>query len=195
MSSFIGHACAGAAAWAAGWRWSNRGTRVVLPAAVALAMAPDLDYAALWLFHAHGPLRLTHSLLFCLATVLAMWWWLPRLAAVRRDARLLLVLSAAACSHLLLDWLVGVHGLPLWWPLDQRAYASPIGLLPSAGRVDVGNRYFWRNLLIECGVLWPVLLAVVAWCRGARLRAMWRAGLPVLAAWAVFVAWSISLSR
>ncbi|TAK75355.1 MAG: metal-dependent hydrolase [Aquabacterium sp.] len=195
MSSFMGHAGAGAAAFLAAYRWRNRGARVVLPAAVALAMAPDIDYLALWLFQARGPLRLTHSLLFCLAAALLVWWLLPRVAGMRRDAKLLLVLSAAACSHLLLDWLVGVHGLPLWWPLEQRACASPIGVLPSAGRVDVGNRYFWRNLLIECGVLWPVLLAVVALCRGVRLRTMLRAGLPVLAAWAVFVAWSVSLSR
>lgn len=195
MSSFVGHAGAGAATFLAAYRWSNRASRAVLPAAVALAISPDLDYLALWLLHTHGPLRLTHSLLFCLLAALAAWWLLPRLTAVRHDVRLLLVLSAAACSHLLLDWLVGVHGLPLWWPLDHHAYVSPIGVPPSAGRVDVGNRYFWRNLLIECGVLWPMLLAVVALCRGVRLRTMLRAGLPVLAAWAVFVAWSVSLSR
>lgn len=62
----------------------------------------------------------------------------------------------AGLSHLLLDLLVGVTPLPLFWPLSNLTMRLPFGLLPSAGRIQLTNPYFYRNLLIELGILLPL---------------------------------------
>ncbi len=62
----------------------------------------------------------------------------------------------AGLSHVLLDLLVGVTQLPLLWPLSQRAFKLPFGVLPSAGSMRLDNYYFFHNLVIELGVLVPL---------------------------------------
>lgn len=64
----------------------------------------------------------------------------------------------AGLSHLILDLSVGVTPLPLLLPLVKISFKLPFGILPSAGRVDLQNYYFYRNLWLEMGVLLPVFV-------------------------------------
>jgi inner membrane protein len=66
----------------------------------------------------------------------------------------------AGVSHILLDYLVGVHPSPLFWPISTEVYTCPVGILPSAGALDVRNPYLYRNLGIELGILVPFFSAV-----------------------------------
>lgn len=204
MSSFAGHAAAGAAVYLSQHRLDDRRALPWLPVLVLLALAPDADYLAIWFFGAQAAARVTHSLFFCLAVAGCAWAVsrlfvgrspgpIPAGADTRRPA--FAALAAAACSHLLLDFLVGVHPLPLLWPLVSSAWTSPWGLLPSAGRIDPGNFYFWRNLLIESALLWPVFALAVAWRRGTPWSSMRAKVWLVLPAWLAGLAWSVSLSR
>ncbi len=56
-----------------------------------------------------------------------------------------------------MDLLVGVHPMPLFWPLNSNLIVLPFGVLPSAGKLNIFNHYFWRNLVIESGVLLPII--------------------------------------
>lgn len=101
----------------------------------------------------------------------------------------------AGLSHLVLDFLVGVTPLPLLWPFDSAAFASPVGVLPSAGRIQLSNYYFYRNALIEVGVLAPVCYVARQLYLG-EVSARDRARVLILLLVAgCFVAWSVSLSR
>jgi inner membrane protein len=190
MSSFLGHASTGAALFLAQSPLRSPVARLGLPACVLLAIAPDFDYLAYWLLHVNSEPRWTHSLLFALAASLMVWLALRQSGSAARSIAWPW-LMAAACSHMLLDLLVGVHPVPVLWPGPQ--WTSPLGLLPSAGRIDVGNFYFWRNLLIECGVLMPALALFVALARKVPLRRL-TAPLIILAPmWIAFVMWSLRI--
>jgi membrane-bound metal-dependent hydrolase YbcI (DUF457 family) len=126
---------------------------------IVLASAPDVDYLIPALnSRAHHGLRITHSVALSLV--------LPLCTAVilcfaSRDGRKFKSLSVCAAlaglSHLVLDFLVGVTPLPLLWPFSAATFASPAGILPSAGGVQLSNYYFYRNLAIEMGILAPIL--------------------------------------
>lgn len=190
MSSFLGHAGTGMALFLSRSPLRSPSARLGLPACVLLAIAPDLDYLAYWLFHANAEPRWTHSLLFALAASLLVWQALRLTGSVARSLPWPL-LMAAACSHMLLDLLVGVHPVPVLWPGPQ--WTSPIGLLPSAGRIDFGNYYFWRNLLIECGVLMPVLALYVGLARKVPAARLARPVALLAPVWIGFLAWSLSI--
>ena len=194
MSSFAAHAAAGAAVYMACRRPGPASGRW-LAACVVLAMLPDVDYLLWWGWRIHVDPRLTHSLVFCGLAAVCAGWWLRRSAPAAVGPAHLGALCVASGSHLLLDWLVGVHGLPLFWPLLAHEFSAPVGLLPSADRLDPSNYYLWRNLFIEAGVLLPALAAAaLAWRHGWRALARRRTALLV-PAWAGFVYWSVSLSR
>jgi len=163
MSSLIAHLAVGATAYAC--RRSHASPARDLPllaACLTLAVLPDLDYLPWWFWRIAVEPRLTHSLAFAVASALLAWLllrgWRGRhgLGAVPLGC----VLLAAAASHDVLDFLVGVHPSPWLWPFDDHVYRSPLGVLPGAGRLDLANFYLWRNLLIELGVLGPVMLAL-----------------------------------
>lgn len=193
MSSLVAHAATGAAIFFAQSSRPPFKTSVGAAACVLLALLPDADYLAWWLLRLQIEPRITHSLLFCCASALGFWLIWRRLAKSTCPA--LTVLMLAACSHLVLDFIVGVHPLPLLWPLTSSAWASPFGVLPSAGRLALGNFYLWRNLLIEIGVVFPVLMLVAAW--GRRQHRDLPPLLPwvLLPIWLACLAWSISLQR
>jgi hypothetical protein len=74
MSSFAGHAAAGAAIYLSRHRLDDRQAPwMLLPLLVLLAVSPDADYLALWLFKVHPAPRLTHSLAYCLAVAALAW--------------------------------------------------------------------------------------------------------------------------
>lgn len=162
MSSLIAHLAAGATAYACRRSTSAPARDVpLLLACLALAVLPDLDYLLWWGWRIAPEPRITHSLGFAVGSG-ALAWWLLRRRCSLRPLPLALVLLAAALSHELLDFLVGVHPSPWLWPLDGHAFRAPVGVLPSAGRLDLSNPWLWRNLLIELAVLGPAMLALCA---------------------------------
>jgi membrane-bound metal-dependent hydrolase YbcI (DUF457 family) len=162
-----------------------------------LASAPDIDYVVPALASpAHQGSRITHSIAFSLILPLLSVGVLYFVKNLKSEHRLLCVCAVlAGLSHLVLDFLVGVTPLPLLWPLVSTAFASPVGILPSAGRIRFSNYYLYRNVLIEVGVLVPVFYVARGLYLGefsARDRA--RVLILLLVA-GCFAAWSVSLSR
>ncbi|WNH53636.1 metal-dependent hydrolase [Stenotrophomonas oahuensis] len=191
MSSIVGHTATGITAFLACSprhqplpRWS------VLPF-VVLAVCPDVDYFAVWLFGYAANPRITHSLLFSMVATLLVWRALKRTTPLRFPLPALL---AASVSHPVLDLLVGAHPVPLLWPFCMTV-SAPIGLLPSAGALSPGNYYLWRNLIIELGVLVPVLALIVAGRRGCPAEHIRAWALRLLVPWMAFLIWSMSLTR
>ena len=199
MSSFLGHSLAAytlfsldrrerpATLWRAVW----------LAWLVVLASAPDIDYLVPALGSpAHRGSRITHSVALSMFLPLCSVGVLYFVKGLKSQRRLLSVCAVlAGLSHLVLDFLVGVTPLPLLWPLGSAAFASPVGVLPSAGRVQLSNYYLYRNVLIEFGVLAPVCYVARGLYLGeisARDRA--RVFILLLVA-GCFVVWSVSLSR
>jgi membrane-bound metal-dependent hydrolase YbcI (DUF457 family) len=160
---------------------------------VFLAVAPDFDYFALWIFGIHYYPRFTHSLLSCVSIAVATYVLLRVLKPYSRAGIGLTGLIAAACSHPLLDLLVGVHPVPVLWPFAKRELWSPFGLLPSAGGLDPRNFYLWRNLLVELGVLLPFLAGVIALARRVPFRLIAPRVLMLGPLWGAFLVWSIRL--
>lgn len=197
MSSFIGHTLAALtlSTWEAP---SRRGHWVWTAWLVVLALAPDVDYALSVLRLPGSPvIRLTHSLVGCLTLPGVTLVWLrlrgERGAAWRAHA---LQAAGAGLSHVLLDLLVGVTPAALLWPLSRETFRLPFGVLPSAGRLKLSNPLFYRNLLIELGVLVPLcvgfLLGREAGPRSTRrVLLLGMLGLVSLS----FMAWAASLPR
>ncbi len=164
---------------------------------VVLASAPDIDYVVPALRSpAHQGSRVTHSIAFSLILPLLSVGVLYFVEGLKSQRRLLSVCAVlAGLSHLVLDFLVGVTPLPLLWPLSSAAFSSPVGILPSAGRIQLSNYYLYRNVLIEVGVLAPlcyVARELYLGESGVRHRARM---LILLLVAGCFVAWSVSLSR
>ena len=162
-----------------------------------LASAPDIDYLVPVLASpAHQGTRITHSIAFSLILPLFSVGVLYFVKGLKSRRRLMSVCAVlAGLSHPVLDFLVGVTPLPLLWPLDTAAFVSPVGILPSAGRIQLSNYYLYRNVLIEVGVLAPVCyVARGLWLGEASTRDRARVLILLLVA-GCFVAWSVSLSR
>lgn len=199
MSSFLGHSLAAyslssldrrerpATVWRTVW----------LAWLVVLASAPDIDYlvpALAW--PAHQGIRITHSIIFSLALPLFTVGVLYLVKGLKKQRRLLSVCAVlAGLSHLILDFLVGVTPLPLFWPLHSAAFSSSIGILPSAGRIQLSNYYFYRNVLIEVGVLAPVFFVARGLYLGEVSTRNKALVLILLLVAGCFMLWSVSLSR
>lgn len=157
MSSFVGHSLV--AIVVGGQKragLSPAGATIWTLYLITLALTPDIDYLFRYL-NINTAIRLTHSLLFTLllpSLTLAILAKLPLTPQQRTVMRYQVIL--AGLSHLLLDLLVGVTPLPLFWPLSETTFRPPFGLLPSAGQIQLTNPYFYRNLFIELGVLFPL---------------------------------------
>jgi len=199
MSSFLGHSLAAySLASAARYRQGSATLKLIWAVwLIVLASAPDIDYLIPALnSRAHHGLRITHSVAFSLALPLCT---AVILCLVSRDRRELTTLSVCAAlaglSHLVLDFLVGVTPLPLLWPFSTAVFASPAGILPSAGRVQLSNYYLYRNLLIETGILAPILyVARGIYCGSLGVQNRTRIIVLLMVA-GCFIVWSLSLSR
>lgn len=199
MSSFLGHSLAAySLASAAPYREGSSSQRFMWAGwMVVLASAPDIDYLIPALnSRAHDGLRITHSIAFSLALPLCT---AVALCLTSRDRRKLTSLSVCAAlaglSHLVLDFLVGVTPLPLLWPFSAATFTSPVGILPSAGGVQLSNYYFYRNLIIETGILAPILyVARGAYCGSIGVQNRARIILLLMVA-GCFIVWSLGLSR
>jgi inner membrane protein len=159
VSTFVGHALAPVILYAA----TEPGPvprRALWPLAlVAMAWAPDVDYLLRSLIlPGDPPVRVTHSILGSLAVPALVIAILAMRGARGTMLRLRAMQAAAAgLSHVLLDLLVGVTPAALLWPISHATVRLAGGILPSAGRLSPGNPYLYRNLLIEIGVLLPIL--------------------------------------
>jgi membrane-bound metal-dependent hydrolase YbcI (DUF457 family) len=199
MSSFLGHSLAAYSLFTLDRRTRPSSPRraVWLGWLVVLASAPDIDYLVPALASpAHQGSRVTHSIAFSMILPLFTVGVLYFVKGLKSQRRLLSVCAVlAGLSHLVLDFLVGVTPLPLLWPLGSAAFASPVGILPSAGRVQLSNYYLYRNVLIELGVLAPLYYVARGLYLG-EFSTRSRARLLILLLVAgCFVAWSVSLSR
>lgn len=157
MSSFAGHSLTALAIFAK--RHPRETNLCWLGCLMLAAVAPDLDYVLPFVNKAaHAGIRVSHSMAFaCVVPGLVVMMLVAsgsRGPALRRRAGELLL---AGQSHIVLDFLVGVHPLPLFWPLTDIAFRCPIGLLPSAGALRLGNIYLWRNLALELGIFLPII--------------------------------------
>jgi inner membrane protein len=199
MSSFLGHSLAAYTLFSLN-RWKRPSTRwraMWLGWLVVLASAPDIDY----LVHAlrspaHQGRRITHSVAFSLILPLLSVGVLYLMKGLKGERRLLSIcVVLAGLSHLLLDFLVGVTPLPLLWPLSPAAFSSPVGILPSAGRIQLSNYYLYRNVLIEVGVLAPLFYVARELYLGGSGTPNRARMLILLLVAGCFVMWSVSLSR
>ena len=199
MSSFLGHSLAAYSLFSLDRRErsSTLWRALWLGWLVVLASAPDIDYVIPSLASpAHQGRRITHSIALSMALPLFSVGVLYFVKGLKSRRRLLSVCAVlAGLSHLVLDFLVGVTPLPLLWPLDSAAFASPVGILPSAGRIQLSNYYLYRNVLIEVGVLAPVCYVARGLYLG-EISTRDRARVLILLLVAgCFVAWSVTLSR
>ena len=171
MSSFVGHSLAAVTVYVATEFvilpdcrpkrfWLGKSQLIWLGWLIIIASIPDLDYVVKsWNSYQNQGLRISHSIAFsliapCLTTLAFLL--LKSRQVWRRSFQVIL----AGLSHLALDLLVGVTPLPLLFPLVKVPFKLPFGILPSAGRIDPDNYYFYRNLCLEMGVLLPLLIIV-----------------------------------
>ena len=199
MSSFLGHSFA-AYTIASAERQDSASPICRLCWAgwlIALSSAPDLDYLiqALNSSANHG-IRITHSIAFSLVMPICTGVALYLAMGSESQRRSLSICAAlAGLSHLVLDFLVGVTPLPLFWPLSSAAFVSPLGVLPSAGRIRIFNHYLYRNLLIEIGILAPILYIARGIYRGEIGNDNRTRIIALLAIAGFFILWSAGLSR
>jgi inner membrane protein len=160
MSSFLGHSLAALSAYSVEKQPISRNKIYWLGWLIVIASAPDIDHIIrTWrLTVNYQELRITHSfsfsflLSFATIIVLALLGCKGRTLITRSQQVIL-----AGLSHLALDLLTGVNSLPLLWPFSTETFKLPFGLLPSAGLLNPFNYYFYRNSLIEIGVLAPLV--------------------------------------
>ncbi len=194
MSSFVGHSLTGGVIALYG-RQSSRQSLLWSCWLIFLAIFPDSEYGLLWLFGVNFSIRFTHSMVFCsilpIGTILYLMQYAPS------DARKIRSMQAlgAAYSHVLLDLLVGVSPLPLLWPFSNLLVTLPFGILPSAGRLSLTNRYLYRNLVIELGILVPLysFLLLKHKIQHHQLRLVILGGYVVV--WIPFLVWGFLLTR
>lgn len=193
MSSFLGHAAAGAAIFLCRSRLDAPHARWALLLCVLLALAPDADYLLIWFFQFPARPRLTHTLLFCLG-VSALAGLVTRISGRTQSATTFITLALASLSHLPLDLLVGGHALPVFWPFSSQPLRLPIGILPGAVHAPLTSYYLWRNLLIECGILLPMLALLVASCRAVPLKYLLSLALKLLPLWLACLICTLNLT-
>ena len=186
MSSFIGHSVAAITVYVATESvnssmpisdrlkhiWQNKKQFIWLLWLIIVASVPDLDYVVkAWQSSNNQGLRITHSVLFSLIVPSLT---IAVLFILKVKSKKLWLFSIqvvlAGLSHLLLDLLVGVTPLPILFPAINIPFKLPFGILPSAGKIDFNNYYFYRNLKLEMGVLLPIfgLVCLLGDCEASR---------------------------
>lgn len=195
MSSFIGHGLAALTIGKAFEKSETLKSRWLWQACLFLCVyAPDIDYIIPSLnFVNNGGLRITHTIAFSLLTPLLLI-----ILLVFFDRKNLYSRGLQAClaglSHLFLDLLVGSRsGDPLFYPLSKAKIVLPFGILPSAGAISFSNYYFYRNTLIEIGILVPAFVLLLAILGKVKVNKFVSFGL--LCSFLVFLLWSLSLKR
>jgi membrane-bound metal-dependent hydrolase YbcI (DUF457 family) len=128
-----------------------------------LGICPDFDYFLNWLRISGGGWHhgFTHSLVFALFLGLV-----ATTVFGERKARSVIIYSAAAGSHTILDFLMTEsRGVALWWPFTNQRYKLR---LPNPIDYTWGNESPWaaaadlfRISVIELIIFGVILLAIV----------------------------------
>ena len=206
MSSFIGHSLAGLTVYLTTtelqvnrqYRSSISSNLPWLLSLLVIASIPDIDYLipSLILQHDRYRIRTTHSLIGVLIlpaiTILILW-----LSGQRGKTFKLRSLQAilAGLSHLVLDLSTGVLPLPLLYP-DPAVFRLPFGLLPSAGRIQLTNYLFYRNLAIEVGAIVPLAISTILIIRDATPFGKYKFFIAIgVVISGCFMFWASTLSR
>lgn len=199
MSSFIGHSLAALSTYYVEKQPTSRNTRYWLGWLIIVGSAPDVDHIipALHLTYQYQDVRISHSIVLSLVLPIGTILLLTLLGCKGRS---LIIRSQqvilAGLSHLVLDLLTGVNKLPLLWPFSNEIFKLPFGILPSAGGVNLFNYFLYRNLLIEMGVLAPLVYIAFLISHNqsnARQQKFLIGGLLVISI--CFMVWSFSLRR
>lgn len=156
MSCFLGHSLAAMCAYSLEKQPTSHNKRYWLGWLIVIASAPDIDHITrtLRLTVNYQEIRITHSFLLSLLLplgtilVLALFGCKGRTLITRSQQVIL-----AGLSHLAFDLLTGVNSLPF----STETFKLSFGLLPCAGLLNPFNYYFYRNSLIEIGVLAPLV--------------------------------------
>ncbi len=161
MSSFIAHSLIGFAIGRQEKQKTIKETIVVSAFFIILACSPDIDYLITYLIGHSMPMRYTHSIGYIL--LIGIFSLLFRNILLKKFLYNIpiVLFFITPLSHLILDFLVGVHANPYLFPFSNTIMVFPFGVLPSAGHIDINNYYFWRNLLIELIVFIPITIAIV----------------------------------
>jgi membrane-bound metal-dependent hydrolase YbcI (DUF457 family) len=195
MSSFIGHSLIAITVFKYADKGNDRRSKIIwLSWLVICALFPDVDYVFIKLQSTqNNGIRITHSIAFSLLlpVITIIFLFLKRNKEIKVKS---IQVIAAGISHLVLDMLVGVTPEPLLFPLSDTAVKLPAGILPSAGAISLFNYYFYRNLLIEVGILAPIcyLLFKAANSTSGLNR------LKIAALFTIFLScvfWSLNLNR
>ena len=158
ISSFLAHAMVGISLVPEKKNLSFKEMFFVSFFFILLAWSPDIDYLINYLRGEPMPIRYTHSIGYIF--LMLLFSLLLRELFFKKYLKHIPILSLffASSSHLLLDFLVGVHGNPYLYPFSSEVFVAPFGILPSSGRIDIHNYYFWRNMTIEVAIFLPILL-------------------------------------
>ncbi len=199
MSSFLGHTLAAVTIHSIAKPDSSKShLRVWLGWLVVIASAPDIDYI-IPIFHpsSHQGTRITHSIFSSLLLPLST---IGILLLIRVRGQTLKTCSLqvilAGLSHLVMDLLVGVTPLPLLYPWHLQLFKLPFGILPSAGRIQIDNYLFYKNLFIEMGVLIPLFSSIFITSKGYEVLQKQKIIVPLLLfISACFMTWAFNLSR
>ena len=162
MSSIVGHALISSAIFSRKQEIKSGSAAFMCIFFIGLGISQDMDYLVYWVFSYEIEPRITHSILFCFVIGLIA-------SCVKKFVLKNTMISIphgffymTSFSHLILDLLVGVHPMPLFWPVSLDVIKLPFGILPSAGHIDIKNIYIWRNIAIELGILIPVSLLIAS---------------------------------
>jgi inner membrane protein len=131
MSSFVGHFVTGASLYLAEQELNSRRSVLFCGMISFLAMSPDIDYLIFWMLDINLEPRITHSLGFCLGIAILAWLVIRTNGFQKLGTTSSRVIIAAPISHLILDFFVGIHPMPLFWPISNELLRTPYGLLPS----------------------------------------------------------------
>lgn len=159
MSSILVHSTIGIFCYIAGKKQDDSFSIPTCLLTTVVAILPDFDYILHWLFDITVEPRISHSLGFSTG-VFIVALLISRLTPRYFQRISFVALFCASFSHIVLDFLVGVHHNPLLWPLTDAGITSPVGILPSAGSLSFTNYYMWRNFLIEGALILPSFIIV-----------------------------------
>ena len=158
MSSFLAHAMVGFSLSTHKKRATITEMMFVSLFFILLAWSPDIDYLINYLGEESMPIRYTHSIGYIsIVSLVAIFFRNILFKKYLYHIPIILFFFASA-SHLLLDFCVGVHGNPYLYPFSSDVFVAPFGILPSSGRIDIHNYYFWRNMGIELTIFMPIVL-------------------------------------
>ena len=202
MSTFLGHSITGAGVFFSNRKLHKSSLKEVgwLIWLIVVAYAPDLDQYLGFLGrmnHSEG-VRVTHSLFsaFVLPVYTVLGLYIMGTDLQRRYVRIIQVFWASF-SHMILDLLTGAIPLPLFWPFSNFQLLLPFGILPPVIATNFASLEFYRNLLIEAGVLIPILVIIYARFNlpGVMARRSPRLTTILLAVSACFMLWGLLLPR